>query len=52
MIGVMWKNSAYRRTMLDNTQPETLKLHQVCFMLVALLSSSRYQDAFASLAPA
>ena len=34
------------------TQPETRKLQQVCRRLVTLLSSSRYQDAFASLAPA
>ena len=34
------------------TQPETRKLQQVCCRLAALLSSSRYQDAFASLAPA
>ena len=34
------------------TQPETLKLQQVCCSLVTLQSSSRYQDAFTSLAPA
>ena len=34
------------------TQPETRKLQQVCCRFVALPSSSRYQDAFASLAPA
>ena len=33
-------------------QPKTRKLQQVCCRLVTLLSSSRYQDAFASLAPA
>ena len=35
-----------------HTHPETRKLHQVRYRLVALLSSSRYQDGFASLAPA
>ena len=34
------------------TQPETRKLHQVSCRLVALLSSSRYQDAVALRAPA
>ena len=33
------------------TQPQTCKLQQVCFRIVALLSSSRYQNAFAWLAP-
>ena len=40
------------RPVLLITQPQTRKLQQVCCRLVALLSSSRYQDAFASLAPA
>ena len=34
------------------TQPETRQLQQVCCSLVAVRSSSRYQDALASLAPA
>ena len=37
---------------ITSTQPETRKLQQVCCRLVALLSSSRYQDTFASLVPA
>ena len=36
----------------DATQPETHELQQVCCRHDTLLSSSRYQDAFASLAPA
>ena len=35
-----------------STEPETRKLQPVCFRFVALLSSSRYQNTFASFTPA
>ena len=35
-----------------HTQPKTRKLQHVCRRVAALQSSSRHQDAFASLAPA
>ena len=35
-----------------STQPETRKLQPVCFRLVTLQSSGRYQNAFASFTPA
>ena len=41
-----------RQVRWSHKRSETRKLHQACCRLVALQSSSRYQDAFASLAPA
>ena len=46
------KPNTFLKQKSSATQPETRKLHQVCCRLVTLLSSSRYQDAFALLAPA